>query len=323
MADPIPSRFLPLWADLKHEDQFHVRKPLLAHYSSMEVLEKIIRTDEIWLSNPLFMNDIEEVRFGLNESHRLVLESKEIAQVCGDSVRVDTFRNSFTHFYSQFASTHVLDTYVLCLSEHKPADVDGVLSMWRGYGGNGDGAAIVLDASKLNNLPTSKFILSKVHYGSGPDRIRWIKNKIDLFVSLFSSEPVETSNLPAVAFQLFQRFKLFALFSKHIGFSEEAEWRVVYLRDRDAEGLIVPMFDYRVGSRGIEPILKFKIEAKPGITAPDFSLEKLVDRIILGPTVSSPLALAAVVKMIEKIGRPDLARRVRASAIPYRSRKLD
>ena len=320
MPEPIPNRFLPLWADLKEEDQFHVRKPLLAHYTSMEVLEKIIRTDEIWLSNPLFMNDIEEVRFGLNESHHLVLESKEIAKVCGDPVRIDAFRNAFTHFYNQFASTHVLDTYVLCLSEHKPADVDGVLSMWRGYGGNCDGAAIVFDASKLNNLPTSTFMLSKVHYGLGPDRIRWIKVKIEEFVALFSSAPIESADVPAAAFQLFQRFKLFSLFSKHVGFAEEAEWRVVYLRDRDTGGVMTPLFDYKVGARGIEPILKFKIEAKTGVTAPDFSLEKLVDRVILGPTVSSPLALAGVVKMIEKIGRVDLAKRVKASSIPYRSR---
>jgi hypothetical protein len=150
-----------------------------------------------------------------------------------------------------------------------------------------------------------------VHYASGSDRIGWIKAKISEFVALFSSVAIESGDLPAAAFQLFQRFKLFSLFSKHIGFAEEAEWRVVYLRDRDAAGILTPMFDYRVGSRGIEPILKFKIEAKEGVTASDFSLEKLVDRIILGPTVSSPLALAAVVKMIEKIGRIDLAKRVK------------
>jgi hypothetical protein len=192
--------------------------------------------------------------------------------------------------------------------------------MWRGYGGNGHGAAIVFDSSKINNLPTSTFILAKVHYGSGPDRIAWIKTKIGEFVALFATAPIETSDLPAAAFQLFQRFKLFSLFSKHQGFAEEAEWRIVYMRDRDSAGLLTPMFDYKVGSHGVEPILKFKIEAKVGVAALDFSLEKLIDQIILGPTVSSPLSHAAIVKMLEKIDRPELAKRVRASSIPYRSR---
>lgn len=272
MLDPITNQFLSLWSDIKQEDAFYSQKPLLAHYTSIEVLEKIVRTNEIWLSNPLFMNDLEEVRFGLNESQRLVMESKEIAQACGDSARVDVFRDAFIHYYSQFASTQALDVYVLCLSEHDPANLDGLLSMWRGYGGNGHGAAIVFDSSKINNLPTSSFILAKVHYGSGPDRIAWIKSKIGEFVALFSMASIETSDLPAAAFQLFQRFKLFSLFSKHLGFGEEAEWRVVYLRDRDAAGVMVPLFDYKVGSRGIEPILKFKIEAKADVTAADFSL---------------------------------------------------
>ena len=43
----------------------------------------------------------------------------------------------------------MIDTYVFCLSEHAKDDTDGLLSMWRGYGGNGNGAAIVFDAGKL------------------------------------------------------------------------------------------------------------------------------------------------------------------------------
>jgi hypothetical protein len=111
---------------------------------------------------------------------------------------------------------------------------------------------------------------------------------------------------------------LFALFSKHNGFSEEAEWRVVYMRNRDGESLLAPMFDYKIGAAGIEPILKFDINSVGPVAAPDFSLEKVVDRILLGPTVSSPLSHAAVVKMLEKMGRFALAKVVRASSIPYR-----
>lgn len=63
MDSSIANQFLPLWSDPKEEDEFYVKKPLLAHYSSIEVLEKISRTNELWLSNPFFMNDWK--RFGL------------------------------------------------------------------------------------------------------------------------------------------------------------------------------------------------------------------------------------------------------------------
>jgi hypothetical protein len=220
MSEPIANRLFSLWNDLRPEDEFYARKPLLAHYTSMEVLEKILRTNEIWFSNPLLMNDIEEVRFGLNESQRLVMASEGISRVCGDQTRIDLFRNAFLKNYSQFAVTQVIDTYVLCLSEHAKTNDDGVLSMWRGYGGNGHGAAIVLDASKLNNLPASTFMLAKVQYGSGQDRTRWIESKINEFVALFSSAPIATGELPEAAFWLFQRFKLFSLSQNITGFQK-------------------------------------------------------------------------------------------------------
>jgi hypothetical protein len=60
--------FLPLYADLRPEDGFQNKKPLLAHYTTIQVLEKILGNNEVWFSNPLFMNDMEEVRFGVLKS---------------------------------------------------------------------------------------------------------------------------------------------------------------------------------------------------------------------------------------------------------------
>jgi hypothetical protein len=71
------------------------------------------------------------------------------------------FRDAYIHYHSEFSAKQALDTYVLCLSEHDPTNEDGLLSMWRGYGGNGHGAAMVFDSSKLNNLPTSGVYIIK------------------------------------------------------------------------------------------------------------------------------------------------------------------
>jgi hypothetical protein len=50
--------FDPLFADLRTADTFPTKRPLLAHYTSISVLEAMLRNDEVWLSNPLFMNDL-------------------------------------------------------------------------------------------------------------------------------------------------------------------------------------------------------------------------------------------------------------------------
>jgi len=146
----VSNLFEPLWADLKGNDSYPARRPLLAHYTSMVVLEAILRDNEVWFSNPLFMNDLEEVRFGINEGASLFLASQEIDSACGSQQRSNMLKAAFKYWYDQFANEHVLDTYVFCLSEHIKEDTDGLLSMWRGYGGNGSGAAIVFDTAKLS-----------------------------------------------------------------------------------------------------------------------------------------------------------------------------
>lgn len=159
--------------------------PLLAHYTSIDVLEEIMKHDEIWLSNPLFMNDLEKVRFGIREGRRLFLEGDLIAKACGKSDnRAQRLKQAFSHYYDQFEQEHAFDIYVFCLSEHDPKNVDGVLSMWRAYGGQGNGAALVFSTNLLTGEnpsgenPSSPLILTKVRYGSREQRIKRLERKI-------------------------------------------------------------------------------------------------------------------------------------------------
>jgi hypothetical protein len=124
-----------LFADLLENDSFPAKRPLLAHYTSIPVLEAMLRNNEVWFSNPLFMNDMEEVRFGINAGANLFLTSAEIESACGNNKRFDLLKSTFNHYYNTFANEHVIDTYVFCLSEHGRDDADGLLSMWRGYVG--------------------------------------------------------------------------------------------------------------------------------------------------------------------------------------------
>ncbi len=129
---------------------------------------------------------------------------------------------------------------------------------------------------------------------------------------------IPDEKLHIAAYALFERLKLFAVFSKHHGFIEEDEWRIVYLPDRDKDKKLHPMFHYFIGSRGIEPKLRFKVLPIPGLTADDLSLAKITDRIILGPTISSPIARASVLRMLDILNQPALKPKLRVSTIPFR-----
>lgn len=307
-----------LWNDLLPEDNFETRKPLLAHYTSISTAERIIVDEQIWFSNPLYMNDYEEVRFGMAQGLRAVMQSADLQAALVTDVRRIQFRTSFQKYYDLFANQHVLDTYVFCLSEHDVNDNDGLLSMWRGYGGSGSGVALVIDTSKLSPVVDSSLILARVSYGSPKERIEWIRKKVVDFAAILSSTNIPDEGLDVAAAAFFERLKLFAVFSKHRGFHEEREWRVVYLPTRDPEGKLKTMFGYLIGPRGLEPKLKFRLAPVDGVTSLEFSLGMILERILLGPTVSSPLAVSTFHRLLEVNDRGNLKDRVRASGIPFR-----
>jgi len=317
--DEIHQIFEPLWEDVNLEDNFPTKRPLLAHYTSIGTLESILRTDEVWFSNPLYMNDLDEVKFGVIEGVNAFRKSIEIKQACPSAAHYEALAGSFEACFSLFDQEHVFDTYVFCLAEHRPERRDGLLSMWRGYGGNGQGAALVVDSSKFEYLQgVVPLVISKVTYASTNDRLKWIDDKMKHLAQLIQKNNLPPEKLGIPAYQLFERIKLFALFTKHDGFSDEQEWRIAFLKERDINKKFDGMFHYAVGKNGIEPKLKFKVAPVEGYTSNDLSLEKIVDSIILGPMLSSPMAINSVKRMLETIGKKSLADRVIASSTPFR-----
>jgi hypothetical protein len=77
MAQPTPEevatvtrQYDPLYSQI--ETRTSPQQPLLlAHYTSIETAERILKNDELWLSNPLYMNDLEEMRVGIAVGNEL------------------------------------------------------------------------------------------------------------------------------------------------------------------------------------------------------------------------------------------------------------
>ena len=293
--------------------------PHLAHYTSLQALELILRSNEIWLSNPLLMNDVEEERFGIIEGSSALKRNSAIREALGSEERLAEFVSSIDDAIDRFDQQHLLDTYIFCLSRHETDDMDGLLSMWRGYGGRGKGAAIVFDTGKLASVQESPLVVAPVNYDTRERRLAWFGELGDRYAKTLTDAAPENNQIHLTAAALFERLKLFALFTKHRGFEEEREWRVVYFRDRDGDDKLKDMFHYVNGPRGIEPKLRLKVEPMAGVMPENVSFEQLIDRIILGPSLSTPLARRSVERMLDVIKRPALKDRLVASSIPFRS----
>ena len=308
-----------LWDDVLAESTFPQKRLLLAHYTSIATLEAIAASNELWFSNPLLMNDFEEVRFGINTSVNMFYNDERIPAACGNAERHQLLAKAFGLCHTQFDQEHAFDTYVMCFSEHDDGDTDGRLSMWRGYGANGAGAALIFDTSQINYNEESPFLITPVSYGSTKERQAWIGRKLGQFCELIAAIQPTQDKLEMLAYILFERFKLMSLCTKHCGFKEEREWRAIYRPERDIEKRLVSMLHYGFGRTGIEPKLKFRVEPLANLFAADLSLEKVISQILLGPSVSSAMSANTIRRMLHLRGRGSLASKVIASTIPYRA----
>lgn len=295
---------------------------LLAHYTSIETAECVLRNDELWLSNPLYMNDLEEMRAGISIGTTLF---SEFAQAVGQNThQVETLSQAFNHYLVHLQTAAALDTYVFCLSEHELGDCDGLLSMWREYGRDGNGAALVFDTQKINYQPHSPLLISKVTYASPDERVSAMKNGLTEWARITKNAKPPDDQLYLAAYAAFNFVKTLALTTKHRGFAEEKEWRVVYVPERDPFGYLKSQLDYFLGPRGVEPKLKYKLgsvlkaEERSVPDLPTGSLSDILGFILLGPSVSSPLSKSAFIRMLHRINKGEYEDRVFPSTIPLR-----
>ena len=307
-----------LWADLQVRPPAG-QLPLLAHYTSILTLERIAQTGEIWFSNPLYMNDVDELRYGMNLGLHAVRTHTGLREACPPA-HYNALLDAVDALYTAFDGETAFDVYVFSCSEHDDQiGDDGLLSMWRGYGGDGNGVAIVFDLAPLI-AADSPLLVHQVQYRSHEQSEAWMERKLQGFAEALRRAGGPVAHMQAAAAALFERIKVFALFTKHRGFHEEREWRLVYLREHDRQGLLTQQLHYAIGPRGIEPRLRFTTNAI-GAPGQGPSLQQMVRRIILGPVLATPLALRSVERMLE-LYQPAWADRVRRSSTPYRSQRV-
>jgi DUF2971 family protein len=318
----ILQQFNPLYSDV--ESKTTPDEPiLLAHYTSVQVVEQILKNDEIWFANPLYMNDLEEMRLGLLIGSQIFPEFAEKAS--GKPDRTTLLTSAYNHFLTHLATEAAVDTYIFCLSEHPPGNTDGRLSMWREYGSKGNGAALVVNTQKLHYLSHSPIVVAKVAYKDNQEREQALRAGLENWAKITLAANLPDDQLYIAAYGAFGFVKTLGLVTKHTGFGEEKEWRAVYVPERDPLGYLKPCLDYFVGPRGVEPKLKYGFgrtytpeSPKTGAPLTSGALADIIEFVLLGPSVSSPLAKASFIRMLERNGKAAFRDRVFSSTIPLR-----
>lgn len=282
------------------------------HYTSAEAAVGIIQNAEVWMRKSTTMNDFSEIEHGLN-CLRLTYE--------GDAgVRFKAVLNGIhpeatddvERLFNSWMPHFRLDTYLACISEHEDdEDTTGRLSMWRAYGTvalvvNKDVFLSETDALKAYSSPVAYMTPSTfaVAFNETTDRISE------------ASDYLRSLNRDTVISNVFSMFRYAVLCTKHPGFREEREWRVIYQ----------PTFELSIRIRkSIETIrgVPQAVCKIPLIDAPEegltgMELPKLLNRVIIGPSQYPWAQLEAFVDLLAEKGVSDPEKKVWASDIPIR-----
>ena len=287
-----------------------------AYYTNAETAFRIIKNKEIWMRGTSTMNDYLEVEHGfecLNAAYK---------SEAGARLRrvIDSFHTDLSEEILEFFNGWLPDirnlTFIVCLSEH-PAEEDqtGRLSMWRAYGGKA-GVAIVVNASALFLQAEGVGVFaSPVAY--------WTQAQVEAELARIAERlgnnadgvrAIERERLRGIVFSMF-RFAV--LCTKHPGFAEEREWRVIASPRMYASPLLTPAVEVIGGVP--QPVQKLHLADIPERNIVGLALPSLVNRLILGPCDYPLTVLQALRESLRDAGVPNPDAVIHVSDIPLRA----
>lgn len=285
----------------------------LAHYTTADNALKIIGGKSMWLRNAALMNDFMEIAYGKSclvpalEASLHELEAIVDAHHAGLTAEIITW-------LGEVEFTVNTQTYLTSFAETPADDCLGKLSMWRAYGGPVAGVALVFsnDVFETESTELNAF-LHPVLYGNEEFRAVF-----DGLAERLRANAALIAQLPPgrVKSILFHALQDLVLTTKHKGFREEEEWRVIHSPFLFTSAF-VPSSIECVG--GIpQAVHKIELRNQPGLEMPELEMDRLIHSVIIGPCQYPQQVAFAIGEALSKAGVVNARARIRVSDIPVR-----
>ena len=320
------------WADLTYEEQLRVGGALhpegrrrftehgrssdrFAHYTSADAAMKIITGRRVWMRRANVMNDFSELEYGVARLEAARAGRSWTALCAALDAAHPSVSEAVTAALPRMIEDARSATFLTALCRHPPAEDDlGRLSMWRAYGGP-VGVCLVLAPGVLLRPSLALNVFN--HPVSYLDDEAFQRMLLVTAGSLLG----ELALLRRMRSEEVAEFTLGALrdavlCTKHPGFAEELEWRLIH-SPRVASSVRVPCELITIGDQPqtvhMIPLCDIPAEGLHGLEP-----NTLVERIIIGPTATPDPTREALVETLRLAGASDAEQRVVVSAIPLR-----
>jgi hypothetical protein len=287
----------------------------LVHYTSAEAAVNILRKKEMWMRNAITMNDFMEVE---HEFECLRQAYGGAAGALFKNVLESSFPNSAAELerrFNEWLPSIRRDTYLTCISEHRESEnAYGRLSMWRAYGSS-TGVALVLNGdvfeSKSDVLKAYTFPVAYFN-----------RRKFSAeFLKVAEAMKAEASYLQELGKErvfglAFNSLRSLVVCTKHLGFQEEMEWRVIHSPEMHPSNVL--SHDIQTLAGIPQRIVKIPLQDIPEEGLIGLELPKLLDRIIIGPTQLPQAISQAFHRLLCEAGVPNPEKKIFVSEIPLR-----
>ena len=285
------------------------------HYTSAPVAMSIIRKREIWMRKTSCMNDYMEVRHGLD----LLIENWNN----DNGKRLQAFLEEhhsgiikeIADLFDGWQRDMEFSTYITCVSKHhEHEDSIGRLSMWRAYGGNSGVALVIKGSPFFRTGNTINVFSTPVAYvdreGFSAEFIRLVNGILD------NADVVLSLDREAIKGHVFNFLHFAALGSKHPGFREEEEWRIICSPKMHPSKFVNKSIEVVRGEPQTVYKLPLRNNEEQGVDWID--MDDILDRVIIGPSVNGHAVYEAFVDLLEEERIANPKDRVFYSDIPLR-----
>ena len=285
---------------------------------------RILSSKSFSLRNALLMNDFSEIDHG----------EKCVLKAWGSEFGGQSARERFGALGKMLNDIHPgivgwimekydarlqkrkFETYLMSLAEYNIEAERGLgrLSMWRAYGGSNNVALLINPSDVMLRESTGAFTAPVIYR----DQEDFAQNEFRLFVMklIENQSALEDITPRQIVDYICWSLDIFAMTTKHPGFSEEREWRIIYapwLQKDDTiqeEILTIRGVPQRLYTVSMDP-------EKSGV--PDWrTIPRLLSGMIIGPNENPYVMKEAFCAKLEDLGIANASQIILASNIPIR-----